>query len=78
MVARLKRLDGTMCLGEKLRVRKINEETTQTQAQASAIAIQALLSLQGGNKLLQKGNEKEDTEPGENREGVNTSLKTLT
>lgn len=47
MVARLKRLDGTMCLGEKLVVRKLNEETSQTNAQASAIAIQALLDLQG-------------------------------
>lgn len=47
MVSRLKRLDGIMCLGEKLRVRKINEETSQTNAQASAIAIQALLDLQG-------------------------------
>lgn len=28
MVSRLKRLDGIMCLGETLRVRKINEETT--------------------------------------------------
>jgi len=28
MVARLKRLDGTMCLGQKLRVRKLNEETS--------------------------------------------------
>ena len=28
MVSRLKRLDGILCLGETLRVRKINEETT--------------------------------------------------
>ena len=28
MVSRLKRLDGIVCLGETLRVRKINEETT--------------------------------------------------
>lgn len=46
MVSRLKRLDNTMCLGKKLRVRKPNEETSQTNAQASAIAIQALLDLQ--------------------------------
>jgi len=45
MISRLKRLDGTMCLGQKLRVRKLNEESTQTNAQASAIAIQALLDL---------------------------------
>ena len=32
MVARLKRLEGTICLGEKLRVRRLNEETTQTNA----------------------------------------------
>lgn len=46
MVSRLKRLDNTLCLGHKLRVRKPNEETSQTNAQASAIAIQALLDLQ--------------------------------
>ena len=39
MVARLKRLDGTMCLGQKLSVRKLDEETVQTSNQASAIAI---------------------------------------
>jgi hypothetical protein len=27
MVERLKKLDGTICLGEKLKVRKVNEET---------------------------------------------------
>lgn len=47
MVSRLKRLNGISCLGEKLKVRKIDEETSQTNAQASAIAIQALLDLQG-------------------------------
>lgn len=45
MVARLKRLDSTMCLGQKIRVRKSNEETSQTNAQASAIAIQSLIDL---------------------------------
>lgn len=66
MISRLKRLDGTMCLGQKLRVRKPDEETSQTNAQASAIAIQALLDLQQ-NKFGTK-------EKGEATE----SLKTLT
>jgi hypothetical protein len=39
MVARLKRLDGTMCLGQKLIVRKPNEVSAQCNTQASAIAI---------------------------------------
>ena len=67
MVARLKRLDETMCLGQKLRVRKINEESSQTNAQASAIAIQALLALQG------KGKNGQDP-----IDAVTASLKTLT
>ena len=46
MVGRLKRLNGTMCLGQQLTVRKINEETDHSNAQASAIAIQAMLDLQ--------------------------------
>lgn len=45
MVARLKRLDGTMCLGRRLTVRRLTEETAQQSMQASAIAIQALLDL---------------------------------
>lgn len=32
MVSRIKRLDGTMCLGQKLRVRKLDEESSQTNA----------------------------------------------
>lgn len=37
MVAKLKALDGEMCLGQKLRVRKLNEETDHSNAQALAI-----------------------------------------
>jgi len=32
MVDRMKKLDGTHCLGETLKVRRINEETAQTNA----------------------------------------------
>jgi hypothetical protein len=50
MVDRLKKLDGTPCLGEKLKVRKVNEETAQTNAQAAAITLAALKSLTTGNE----------------------------
>jgi hypothetical protein len=32
MVARLKQLDDALCLGQRLSVRKINEESKQTNA----------------------------------------------
>lgn len=48
MVEKLKKLDGVSCLGEKLRVRKVNEETAQTNAQAAAITLAALKSLTTG------------------------------
>jgi hypothetical protein len=49
MAERLKKLDGTPCLGEKLKVRKVNEETAQTNATAAAITLAALKSLTTGN-----------------------------
>jgi hypothetical protein len=39
MVEILKQLDGQVCLGETLRVRKIGEETTEANAQAAVIAL---------------------------------------
>ena len=32
MVDRMKKLDGIKCLGESLKVRRVNEETAQTNA----------------------------------------------
>jgi hypothetical protein len=32
MVDKIKKLDGIMCLGEKLHVRNLNEETASTNA----------------------------------------------
>ena len=49
MVDRMKRLDGIHCLGEKLKVRRVNEETAQTNAQAAAITLAALKALTSGN-----------------------------
>lgn len=49
MVDKIKKLDGVKCLGENMRVRRINEETVQTNAQAAAIALAALKSLTYGN-----------------------------
>jgi hypothetical protein len=47
MVETLKKIDGTSCLGEILKVRRINDESAQTNALASAIALNALRSLVG-------------------------------
>jgi hypothetical protein len=51
MVEILKSLDGQICLGETLRVRKIGEETTEANAQAAVIAINAYMRLTGKNKM---------------------------
>lgn len=42
MIEHFKKLDGTLCLGEPLRIRRRGEETTQTNAQAAIIALNAL------------------------------------
>jgi hypothetical protein len=47
MVEILKKLDGQVCLGERLKVRKVGEETTETNAQAAVIALTALNMLTG-------------------------------
>lgn len=48
MVDKVKKLDSVLCLGERLKVRKVNEETAQTNAQAAAITLAALRSLTSG------------------------------
>jgi hypothetical protein len=40
-----------MCLGKRLTVRRYDEETVESSAAASAIAIKAFLDLQSGGKL---------------------------
>lgn len=50
MLDKVKKLDGLHCLGEKLKVRKLNEETAQTNAIAAAITVAALKSLTSGNE----------------------------
>jgi len=42
MIEQFKRLDGVLCLGEPIRIRRKGEETTQTNAQAAIIALNAL------------------------------------
>lgn len=42
MIDLFKKLDGVQCLGEAIKVRKVGEETTQTNAQAAVIALTAL------------------------------------
>lgn len=42
MIESFKKLEGTPCLGEKISIRKLGEETTKTSAQAAVIALKAL------------------------------------
>lgn len=57
MVDQFKRLDGSICLGEKISVRKVGEETTRTNAQAAVIALKALNMITGGQKPAETGDE---------------------
>lgn len=47
MIDKFKQLDKTLCLGEKITVRKLGEETTRTNAQAAVIALKALNMITG-------------------------------
>ena len=47
MIDLFKKLDGVQCLGEAIKVRKVGEETTQTNAQAAVIALTALQEITG-------------------------------
>ena len=47
MMDKFKSLDGTPCLGEKITVRKLGEETIRTNAQAAVIALKALNTITG-------------------------------
>lgn len=64
MVEILKKLDGQLCLGETLRVRKIGEETTEANAQAAVIALQALSRLTN-TKFTKEKPAEENEEPEE-------------
>lgn len=54
MIEQFKQLDGIDCLGEMLRVRRIGEETTQTNAQAAVIALNALQMITRGGRDKKK------------------------
>lgn len=54
MIEQFKVLDCTQCLGETLKVRRIGEETTQTNAQAAVIALSALQEITRGGKSKAK------------------------
>lgn len=85
MVEILKQLDGQVCLGETLRVRKIGEETTEANAQAAVIALQAFSRLT--NTKFTKARPTEENEEAEEQfqceagpvtlAAKTTSLKTL-
>jgi len=47
MAEQFKMLNGAICLGEKISVRKVGEETTRTNAQAAVIALKALSLIKG-------------------------------
>jgi len=59
MVEKFKKLDGVVCLGEKISVRRIGEETTKTSAQAAVIALKAFNMITG---VKQKANTKDEDE----------------
>ena len=50
MVDRMKKLEGTQCLGESLRIRRLNEETAQTNMYSAAITLVALQNLIGSGE----------------------------
>jgi len=54
MVEQFRKLDGMECLGELLKVRRIGEETTQTNAQAAVIALNALQKITRGGRQKPK------------------------
>ena len=54
MIEQFKQLDGLECLGEILRIRRIGEETTQTNAQAAVIALNALQMITRGGRDKKK------------------------
>jgi hypothetical protein len=58
MVADFKKLDGVVCLGEPIQVRKQGEETHKTSAQAAVIALKALNMITGHNAESKEGKEK--------------------
>ena len=50
MVDKVKKMDGVLqCLGEKLHIRKLNEETVHTNMQSAAITLVALQNLTTGS-----------------------------
>ena len=61
MIEAFKQIDGKICLGEKISVRKIGEETTKTNAQAAVIALKAL-NLITGSKIQKSNTEKLEDE----------------
>ena len=57
MVEKFKSLNGENCLGEKISVRKVGEETTRTNAQAAVIALKALNMITGQKPLVKTSDE---------------------
>ena len=55
MIEQFKRIDGIYCLGEQIKVRRVGEETTQTNAQAAVIALTALNDITGKKKQAKPG-----------------------
>lgn len=61
MIPQFGKLDGILCLGETLKVRKMGEETAQTNAQAAIIAINALKSITNAGSRIQKSKQEAAT-----------------
>lgn len=73
MIDLFKRLDGVQCLGEAIKVRKVGEETTQTNAQAAVIDLTALQEITGRRQPTEV---KPDAQalPGDPIEGVDPEI----
>ena len=57
MIEHFKVLDGKSCLGEKMAVRKLGEETTRTHAIGAVAALKALNMIIGKKPVVQEERE---------------------
>lgn len=74
MVEQFRKLDGMECLGELLKVRRIGEETTQTNAQAAVIALNALQKITRGGRQKPKEQARSAVNKAELEEGIEPEL----
>ncbi len=64
MIDNFKVLDGKCCLGEKMSVRKLGEETTRTHAIGAVAALKALNMIIGKKPVASEEQQEEDIQVG--------------